>query len=162
MCASRLVDGVRGGAQRKTCDSCGFVHFRNPGVGAAVLLRDDDGRVLLVKRGPGSTMPGRWCIPAGYVDYGEEVRAAAARELREETGLDADIGDVVFVRSNFHDHAKLTVGIWFEGSVTGGRLRAGDDAVDVGWFPLTELPLLAFETDAELLELLRFGESHRT
>lgn len=155
MCATELVDVARAGSLRKGCPACDWIHFRDPGVGAAVLVRDDQGRVLLVKRGPSSTMPGRWCIPAGFVDYGEEVREAARRELEEETGLIAQVGDVVFVRSNFHDPAKLTVGIWFEGTVVGGELAAGDDAVDVGWFSLDALPDLAFPTDEELLSRLR-------
>ncbi len=157
MCTAVLVDVDRAGAVRKGCSECGWIHFRNPGVGAAVLVRDEAGRVLLVKRGPSSTMPGRWCIPAGYVDYGEDVRQAARRELEEETGLIAEVGEVVFVRSNFHDPAKLTVGIWFEGTVVGGELAAGDDAIDVGWFPLDTLPELAFPTDAELLRRLDVG-----
>jgi 8-oxo-dGTP diphosphatase len=85
------------------------------------------------------------------MDYGEEVRAAAARELLEETGLVVDVGQVIFVATNFHDPAKVTVGIWFEGTVEGGELEAGDDAVDVGWFSLQELPELAFDTDAALI-----------
>ncbi len=105
----------------------------------------------MVRRGPGATRAGLWSLPAGFVDYGEEVRSAAARELEEETGLIADIGPVIHVASNFHDPAKLTVGIWFEGTVRGGTLRAGDDADDVGYFSLDELPPLAFETDRELL-----------
>lgn len=96
-----------------------------------------------------------WSIPAGYVDYGEEVRAGAARELLEETGLTAEIGAPVWVATNFHDSAKVTVGIWFAGTVTGGELCAGDDADDVGWFDLTELPPLAFETDAAYIASLR-------
>ena len=138
------------------CPSCGYVHFRDPGVGAAVLLQDDAGRVLLVKRGAGATKPGLWCVPCGYVDYGEEIREAAAREVREETGLDVRVGDPIFVASNFHDPEKLTVGIWFAGTVTGGVEVAGDDAVDVGWFDLRDLPDLAFDTDAELFRT-RFG-----
>lgn len=136
------------------CLECGWVHFRNPAVGAAVLVRDDDGRVLLVQRGPNSSRAGLWCIPCGFVDYGEDVRGAAARELLEETGLEADIGGVVQVMSNFHDPTKLSVGIWFEGVVTGGVLAAGDDAVDAAWFPLGALPELAFETDVALLTRL--------
>lgn len=134
-----------------SCPECAFVHFRNPGVGAAVVVRDEDGRVLMIKRGPRATRPGLWAIPAGFVDYGEEIRAAAARELLEETGLHADIGEPLFVASNFHDPAKLTVGIWFEGTVTDGTPVAGDDAIDVGFFSLDGLPPLAFETDAALL-----------
>jgi ADP-ribose pyrophosphatase YjhB (NUDIX family) len=89
------------------------------------------------------------------VDYGEDVREAAARELREETGLTAEIGSVMQVVSNTHDPAKLTVGIWFAGTVTGGTLAAGDDAVDAGWFSLDDLPPLAFETDRLLLDGMR-------
>lgn len=138
------------------CAACGYVHFRNPAVGAAVLVQDDEGRVLMVRRGPSATRSGLWCIPCGYVDYGEEVREAAAREVAEETGLVVEVGAPVFVASNFHDPEKLTVGVWFAGRAVGGVLAAGDDAVDVGWFPLEGLPPLAFETDAELFRL-RFG-----
>ncbi len=136
------------------CPSCEFVHWRNPAVGAATVIRRD-GRILLVKRGPGTARSGYWAVPAGYVDYGEEIRAAAARELQEETGLIADIGEVLWVASNFHDPGKLTVGIWFEGIERGGRLVAGDDATEVGFFSLDDLPELAFETDYALFEALR-------
>lgn len=138
------------------CPDCSYVHFRDPGVGAAVLLEDADGRVLLVKRGNGATKPGLWCVPCGFVDYGEEVREAAAREVREETGLEVAVGESIFVRSNFHDPEKFTVGIWFSGRVESGVPVAGDDAVDVGWFRTEDLPALAFETDAELFRL-RYG-----
>ncbi len=126
-------------------------------MGVAVLIRDEAGRVLMVKRAEGATRSGLWSIPAGYMDYGEEVRAAAARELREETGLDVEVGEVLFVATNFHDPAKVTVGIWFSGTVRGGDLQAGDDAADVGWFDLEDLPPLAFETDAALFDTLRSG-----
>ena len=151
-CATELSTVAIQGAERTKCPSCGFIHWRNPGVGAAVVVFNDDGELLMVRRGPTATKSGLWSIPAGYVDYGEDVREAAARELLEETGLVADIGDVVFAASNFHDPAKLTVGIWFTGTVTGGRLEAGDDADDVGWFNLDDLPPLAFETDEAFLK----------
>lgn len=142
------------GKQRKQCPDCGYVHFRNPGVGAAVVVWDEDRRLLLIQRGKSATKPGLWAIPAGYVDYGEEVREAAARELYEETGLEATVGEVVWVASNFHDPSKLTVGIWFAGTVTGGSLHAGDDADDAAFFALDALPPLAFETDVGFLQSL--------
>ncbi len=154
-CGARLERRVVHGTERGVCPACGRIAFRSPSVGVAVVLRDDEGRLLMVQRGPEATRAGRWSIPAGFMDYGEDVREAAARELLEETGLVAEVGDAVHVASNFHDPAKLTVGIWFEGTVVGGRLEAGDDAVDAGWFALDELPELAFETDAELIARLR-------
>lgn len=140
---------------RMACPNCDFIHFRNPGVGAAVVVWDQQGRILLVKRAPDATQPGKWSIPAGYVDYGEDVRSGAARELREETGLVADVGEPVWVATNFHDPSKVTVGIWFAGTVVGGELAAGDDAAAVGWFALDALPPLAFETDEAYLASVR-------
>lgn len=118
------------------------------------MVFNEEGDLLMVRRGPNATRAGFWSMPAGFVDYGEDVREAAARELLEETGLGAEIGDVVYVASNFHDPAKLTVGIWFAGTVTGGNLVAGDDADAVGYFPLDALPPLAFETDKTLIDRL--------
>ncbi len=157
-CRTELELVQIGGAKRMRCPECRFVHWRNPGVGAAVLIRDEAGRILLIKRGPQASRPGLWAVPAGFVGYGEEIRKAAARELFEETGLHAEIGDVVHVASNFHDPEKLTVGVWFAGTVTGGTLRAGDDAVDARFFSLDDLPPLAFDTDRGLFARLLDGE----
>jgi len=151
-CRAKLESKPIGPAMRMACPECDFVHFRNPALGAAVVIRDEMGRLLMVKRGGTVTRSGYWSLPAGYVDYGEEVRTAAARELREETGLEAAIGEAVFVATNFHDSEKVSVCIWFEGTVTGGALEAGDDAVEAAFFPLDDLPDLAFETDRELID----------
>lgn len=153
-CRSELSWTLLGGSPRMRCGSCGFVHWRNPGVGAAVVVFDDDGRILLIRRGPGMTREGFWAIPAGFVTYGEEIREAAARELEEETGLTAEVGDVVWIASNFHDPAKLTVGVWFSGTIIGGELVAGDDADRAEYFALDQLPPLAFDTDKAYLRTL--------
>ena len=153
-CRTELEDREVGGEVRRACPNCDYVHYRNPGVGAAVVIFDETGRLLLVKRAPGAARPGLWSIPAGFVNYGEDVREAAARELLEETGLEAEIGDPIFVGSNFHDPEKLTIGIWFAGKVTGGSLHAGDDAEEAAFFDISALPDLAFETDRAFLETL--------
>ncbi len=158
MCAAPLEWRPLGGRPRRACPDCGFVHWPNPGVGAAAVVRDPDGRVLLVRRGPGASQAGLWSVPAGFVDPGEEIRAAARRELEEETGLVAEIGEVLQVASNFHDPAKPTVGVWFSARVVGGALHAGDDADEAGFFSLEDLPDLAFPTDETLLARLRASQ----
>ncbi len=154
MCRADLEWTRIGDTPRMRCPTCGFVHWRNPGVGAAVVVFDDAGRVLLVLRAKGATRAGLWSIPAGFVSYGEEIREAAARELHEETGLIAEVGEVVWIASNFHDPSKLTVGVWFAGTVVGGHLEAGDDAEEARFFALDDLPPMAFTTDVGYLRTL--------
>jgi ADP-ribose pyrophosphatase YjhB (NUDIX family) len=159
-CQSPLVRVARSGIQRPSCPACGFTFFANPGVGAASVIRDAGGRVLLVQRAPGQFGAGKWCFPCGFVEWGEDVRDAAAREAREEAGVDVVIGEPVQIASNFHDPEKPTVGIWFVATLVdpGAPPVAGDDAVAVGWFDPAAPPPLAFPTDVDLLGRLARGQ----
>lgn len=149
-CAAKFPD--TGDGPHLECGNCGRFTYRNPAVGVAVILIDN-GRILLGRRGRGPKA-GMWCIPCGYVEWDEDVRDAARREVQEETGIEVELGEVYAVHSNFHDREKQTVGVWFRGTAIGGELRAGDDISEVAFFALDELPGLAFPTDAMVIASL--------
>jgi ADP-ribose pyrophosphatase YjhB (NUDIX family) len=138
------------------CPACGFVSFPNMGIGAAVVVRDPRGRVLMVERSAHQFGAGKWCFPCGFVEWGEDIREAARREAREEAGVEVTLGDPVYVETNYHQAGKPTVGIWFAAHMVDPDATpvAGDDAVGVGWFDMTSPPPLAFPTDASLLAKL--------
>jgi 8-oxo-dGTP diphosphatase len=155
-CGGPLATKRRGDRDRLVCRECERVLYVNPAVGVAVVVRR--GEAILWGQRAGGPYAGSWCIPCGYVEWGEEVRAAAAREFLEETGLKVEVGPIVSVHSNFHDPERLTVGLWFAGKVVGGALAAGDDLKAAQLFPLEEPPKsLAFPTDALVLAELKGG-----
>ncbi|MFQ6064982.1 MAG: NUDIX hydrolase [Candidatus Bathyarchaeia archaeon] len=112
------------------------------GVGALIV---NDGRLVLVKRGV-EPDKGRWSIPGGAVELGEEVRAAAVREAKEESGLDIELRDdrpmdevdniSTDEEGRFRYHYVL---LQFLARPKGGELRTGGDVLDVRWVPLEEV-----------------------
>jgi 8-oxo-dGTP diphosphatase len=126
------------------CESCGRRHFRDPKVGVGVVVHDAAGQLLLVRRGV-EPAAGKWALPAGFVDGGEDPRDAARREALEETGLEVAVGAVIEVYPG-EPGSGVTFFMSFEGTVLGGTLLAGDDATDVGFFSRDALPDLAFSS----------------
>lgn len=149
-CTSELVPQKRGGRIRQHCSKCDLTFYRNPTVGVAVVLLDEQKRILLGKRSSG-----KWCIPCGHVEWDEAVETAAKREILEETGLSIHITGVFAVKSNFHDPEHHTVGIWYLGQVISGTMQPGGDLFALEYYNLSAIPELEFPTDREVINELR-------
>lgn len=113
-----------------------------PKLGASVLV-EKGGKILLVKRGsePGK---GRWALPGGLVESGEETRKAAVREVEEETGIKVKIKGLVGVYDILERDGRgalryhyVTVCFWGEALST--EVRKGGEVLDAGWFGKEEL-----------------------
>ncbi len=140
---------------RPICRNCGFRNFLNPTVGVAVVVLENK-RLLLGRRNR-DPFKGKWCIPCGHVEFGEDIREAAKREFREETGLLVEIYDIVEVLSNWHNPEHPTVGVWFFGKIVDGELKAGSDLSELGFFSYENIRELdmAFPTDIMVINKIK-------
>lgn len=150
VCGSPLEQNIVFGKMRPVCTECGRVHFIEPKVAVAVILTHG-GKILLVQRDNEPAI-GLWSLPGGFVDAGEDPRAAARRECLEETGLEVEslrLRDVIHASGD--GDADLV--IVYHGDVMQGELQAGDDARAAEYFHRDKLPQLAFEATRKAVAL---------
>ena len=141
-CAAQLNLEERFGKMRPVCPVCGWIHFVDPKVAAAVLVIEE-GRVLLVRR-VNEPFRGLWTLPAGFINGGEDPAQAAERECLEETGLSVRVTRVYDIVAGREHPRGADFIIVYQAEVLGGELRADDDADAAEWFDGSRLPPLAF------------------
>lgn len=106
---------------------------------AGGVLTDSAGRVLLIRRGH-APYAGTWSLPSGRAEPGESVRAAAVREVFEETGLLVVADELLGVVRRQDPAGSVHYEIHdFACRVVAGSLVPGDDAAEAGWFSETEM-----------------------
>ena len=112
--------------------------YITPKVGADAAIFDDEGRILLELRADNE----RWCIPCGWIEPNETPAAAAVREVREETGLEVRIVELIdaFTRLPSVEYGPHTViGITYLCEVTGGTLLKSHESLDLRWWQIEEV-----------------------
>jgi ADP-ribose pyrophosphatase YjhB (NUDIX family) len=138
-----------GEPERLVCIDCGFVFYLDPKLAVGTIVENDEGHVLLVRRAiePGY---GKWVFPGGYVDRGEDVRAAAIREAREESGLDVRLERLLDVYSY---SGRVPVIIVYLAKAVGGEIACDDECLEARFFARDDVPWdeLAFRSTHEAL-----------
>lgn len=120
--------------------------------GAAIL--DDNNRVLLQKR----TDKDCWSFPGGVMDLGESFEETAVREVREETGLDVTVNELIGIYSKYSDEYQngdksQPVLIFFKCTVIGGELRCDDEETsELKYFGFNEKPKLLNKQHEDMFE----------
>jgi 8-oxo-dGTP diphosphatase len=122
----------------------------NPLVGVGAVIVQEN-RVLLIRRGQAPLL-GEWSLPGGVLECGETLREAIIREVREETGLTVETGEMlgVYERITRNEDRRVRyhyVLIDFLCRPVSGDLKAASDAADVRWFAPEQLDALKLRPD---------------
>jgi ADP-ribose pyrophosphatase YjhB (NUDIX family) len=144
--------------ERPACPTGHYTWYADPKVATGVVVAREgagggasDDEILLVRRNHEPAM-GRWAFPSGFVDAGEVVEDAAAREVLEETGVTVRLDGLLGVYS---EPGNQVVFVAFAGTPIAGEPVAGDEAFEVGYFPAGALPDLPFPHDGRVLDAWR-------
>src|SRR6476646_3320710 len=116
----------------------------------ALILRDD--QILLTRLARKVSADEKWHLPGGGLDHGENPRDALVREVREETGLDAEVGETSHIyaahlpsmwrhgRRWDYQALRIVYDAWVPADAPAPRVEeVGGSTVDVGWFPVAEV-----------------------
>jgi ADP-ribose pyrophosphatase YjhB (NUDIX family) len=152
-----LIQEERFGKLRPVCPSCGWIYFTDPKVAVAALI-ERPGQVLLVRRAV-DPLRGKWSLPAGFVDAGEDPIEAVCRECLEETGLTVRVTGLLDVIYGLEHPRGAHIVIVYRVEMLDGQLQSGDDVDSVAFFDLDHLPELAFRTTQQVLFGLRKNAS---
>lgn len=121
--------------RRIVCSHCGYAAYYNPKPVAAAIPVDEQGRVILLRRGFDPAR-GLWTFPGGFVDLGESVEQAARRETEEELRIEVELGPLVGVYSRAEDRVVLIV---YRGRALGSP-QTTEEAIEVVAFSPAEIP----------------------
>ena len=124
---------------------------KGPVEAAGGVLRDDDGRILLVHR----PRYDDWTLPKGKLDPGETFEQAALREVHEETGLWCTLGPELATTEYRDNKGRPKVVRYWLMSVDGGEFESNDEVDEVCWLPLAEaVEALTYDRDRAALRVL--------
>jgi ADP-ribose pyrophosphatase YjhB (NUDIX family) len=157
-CGARVELRVPSGDHlpRHVCEACGTIHYQNPRL-VVGCVPELDGRILICKRAIEPRL-GYWTVPAGFMENGETLQQAAARESYEEALADVEIGSLLSIAHVIHAHQ---VHVFFRAKLRSGSFGPGAESLEVKlvtaeeipWseiaFPSTEFTLRRFLADRE-------------
>ena len=150
-CGRPMPPLVPGAVLRCTGEACFYAWYRDPKVAVGVVVEDAEGRILLVRRNHEPRI-GEWAFPSGFVDAGEVLEAAAAREVREEAGVEVRIDALL---GAYSEADEPVIFIAYAGHLVSGTPTAGDEAFEVALFAPDALPPLAFVHDDRVVAAWR-------
>lgn len=138
------------GRKRPSCGRCGWIRYRNPLPVAQCVARNREGRLVIVKRDvhPGK---GKWALPGGFIEGGEDPAKACLRELYEETGLKGTVLGLLGVYTQRDELYGPVVVMSYEILIENENFRARSEVKDVKIVDRKSMPAIYFSSHRKIL-----------
>lgn len=153
-------------ALSRHCANCGFTYYQNPRASTAAFILNARGELLVARRGK-EPAKGTLDLPGGFVDNNENAEQGMVREIREETGLVIDAGDIRYMFSipNVYHYSGMdihTLDLFFACHVPeDADIKAADDAAELMWLSLREVYVERFGLRSIREAVHRFLQQNR-
>jgi len=157
LCRTSLVKRFIDNLNRKMCESCGWINYKNPLPAVACLVLNKKKELLLVRRAI-EPFIGEWCLPGGFIEFNETIPIAGKRELKEETGLTGKAVRFIgaYVQKSRMYGSVLIVGLEFK--VDKKRAKASDDAMEARFIHIDKLPPINLGSHKKLINTFLLSE----
>jgi ADP-ribose pyrophosphatase YjhB (NUDIX family) len=157
-CAAPIEVKVPAGDHRSrfVCTACNLIHYKNPVI-IAGCVPEWEGKILLCKRAIEPRL-GYWTIPAGFMENGESLQAAAARESKEEALANVQIGSLLAVVHVLHADQVHVV---FRARLLDTNFGVGEESLEVGLYEESEIPWDDIAFRSVTFALQRYLEDRR-
>ena len=142
------------------CQKCGFVFYQNSKPTASPVIVNDKNEVLLLKRAIEPHF-GKWDLPGGFLENGEDPIAGLKREAKEELGVEVDPIELVSVNIDKYGYIKgdfYTLNLFYRAKIVSGKIKLDAENSEYRWFAKEDIPQndLAFKnTDIALKALFK-------
>jgi len=149
---------------RFECPECGFVTFAHSMPTASAVVGDNEGRVLLSRRAH-DPAAGKWDMPGGFLEEGEDPLDCVMRELREEAGIgltDPQLLGIWIDRYEYKRRLVATLNLYYSARIGEGTPEPADDVAELRWFAPDDVPVgeLAFGHITEVISVWRERNKH--
>lgn len=135
---------------RQYCQKCDFINYINPTPVVAVLVVQEK-KILFIKR-KYEPARHRWALPGGFIDYTEDPKQAAKRELKEETALESFELKLIGLYTHMSPVHGPILTIAYQAVKFKGTPQAGDDAEDIKYYNKNELPEIPFKSHQNIVK----------
>jgi len=136
---------------RYICSSCDVVHYENPKMVVGCVV-EHEGKILLCRRAIEPRYD-KWTVPAGFMELGETLQEAAARETREEACADVVLDSLLAVVDVVH---AGQVHIFFRGTLVDGVHSTGEESLDTALYAPEDIPWDEIAFPSGVIALERF------